>query len=296
MARKFASQAAAVNAVLGWLDAATRNGSMNHESPAGSNYNWIVQRFNDKIYRIGRGAWCDMTVSVAFGEALGYDHGLWPHTGKSEYAYTVYHAQYAQSAGRWHAGPSGIQPGDVVFFDWERRRDIAGIDHVGTARTSYSGGLVGLYEGNTGSYSGGELKKTTRDATFITGYFRPDWKRLVDPAVAKPSTSKPKRLTVDGNIGPLTIKAWHWYYGLPQSSTLTSALVKKVQGSLNKVGAKGKNGKALAVDGSMGTNTIWALQTYYRRSDKAITVDGVIDKTNSATVKHLQRDLNKKIG
>ena len=68
------------------------------------------------------------------------------------------------------------------------------------------------------------------------------------------------------------------------SSKSSSTNIKKVQNALNKLGIKGKNGKALTVDGKWGTNTDYAVRTFQRSSKwgGAITADGIIGTKTKA--------------
>ncbi|TMZ64838.1 CHAP domain-containing protein, partial [Klebsiella pneumoniae] len=58
----------------------------------------------------------------------------------TDYAYTVWHAQRFQRAGRWYWGASGARPGDIVFFDWGGSNSISRIDHVGIVEANLGGG------------------------------------------------------------------------------------------------------------------------------------------------------------
>ena len=136
------------------------------EKPPGSNYNEIVQRYNREVDPIGRGAWCDMTITIA-----GIDSGNAAVVGK--FAYTVWHAQWFQARKQWHYGTSGIKAGDVVFFDWGGSRKIGNIDHVGLVE-KLSGSIIYTIEGNTsGGPSGDWCARKARDSAYIVGYGRP---------------------------------------------------------------------------------------------------------------------------
>ena len=68
------------------------------------------------------------------------------------------------------------------------------------------------------------------------------------------------------------------------TSSSSSANIKKVQTALNKLGIKGKDGKALTVDGKWGTNTDYAVRTFQKSSKwgGAITADGIIGTKTKA--------------
>lgn len=136
------------------------------EHPPGSNHNAITEWYNDNVDRIGDGAWCDMSVTM-----WGSKSGNASVVGR--FAYTVWHAQWFQSRRQWHSGASGIQAGDVVFFDWGGSRRIGNIDHVGLVER-VSGGTIYTIEGNTsGGPNGDSCRRKERDATYIVGYGRP---------------------------------------------------------------------------------------------------------------------------
>jgi len=55
---------------------------------------------------------------------------------------------------------------------------------------------------------------------------------------------------------------------------LASVLVWTLQQDLNSRGIKGQDGKALAVDGDFGPNTLYAVKTWQKRA--GIEVDGQV--------------------
>lgn len=118
-----------------------------------------------------KASWCDMAVTYwarhsgnASAVLLGGDR-----------AYTVWHAEDFQKAGRWHAGTTAqvdaAKPGDIVFFDWGTSNSISAIDHVGVVEKALGGGRVQTIEGNTSD----ACKRRVRGADVIAGYGRPDY-------------------------------------------------------------------------------------------------------------------------
>lgn len=110
----------------------------------------------------------------------------------------------------------------------------------------------------------------------------------------KPTTTpKPVTLTVDGKLGPATIKRWQQVMDTPADGAISrpSSLVKAVQRHLNAKGARLEvDGKGIGRndDGDYGpTLTVKALQKYL-----GTTADGVLSHPSSAAVKALQRRLN----
>ncbi|NEA22600.1 peptidoglycan-binding protein [Actinomadura bangladeshensis] len=116
-----------------------------------------------------RASWCDMGVTYwarhsgnAGAVLLGGDR-----------AYTVWHAQDFQKAGRWHVGTvaevDAAEPGDIVFFDWGASNSIGAIDHVGVVEAVLGGGRLQTIEANTSD----AVRRRVRGADVIAGYGRP---------------------------------------------------------------------------------------------------------------------------
>jgi hypothetical protein len=169
------------------------------EHPPGSNYNFIVQWYNDNVDKIGRGAWCEMTNTWA----------MW--TGgvkslKNGRAYTVWAAQDAQkgiNGSSWHWGTKGMQAGDQVYYNWDGRKAVELVDHTGTAEKIVGNGTFYVLEGNTGDM----LKRKLRDSKYVVGYVRFNWESLVTivpgpspipkpPLSGKPTPNRAKTLRV----------------------------------------------------------------------------------------------------
>jgi len=157
------------------------------ESPAGSN----KQKYG-VWYPMNGSPWCAIFVSWCFAQA-GYEKLL--PSGK-RFASCAVGVNGAKSVKRWHAGTSGIQPGDVVFFDWQPN---GAADHVGIVESVIKGGIVTI-EGNTGVGEG--VYRCTRKAS-IMGYFRPAWPSgtTTPPATTTPVSTL---LVVDGIWGSAT--------------------------------------------------------------------------------------------
>src|ERR1044072_672936 len=151
----------------------------------------------------GNFAWCDASISWAAVQSGTYDavfHG-------TDYAYTVAHAARFQAAGEWHVGASGIQRGDIVFFDWSGTNSVGAIDHVGIV-TSVSGSTVYTIEGNIGNV----CARKVRYENYIAGYGRPKY-----PAASKPSGSTGSGSTVKYQPFP----GASWFKASPKSSIVT---------------------------------------------------------------------------
>ncbi|TDD70354.1 peptidoglycan-binding protein [Actinomadura rubrisoli] len=141
-----------------------------------------------------RASWCDMAVTY-WARRSGNAGAVLP---AGDRAYTVWHAEDFQKAGRWHSGTTAevnaAKPGDIVFFDWGATNSMDAIDHVGVIEKALGGGRVQTIEGNTSD----ACKRRVRDSAVIAGYGRPaydgsNWtedmvKKL--PQVAKGATGE----------------------------------------------------------------------------------------------------------
>jgi hypothetical protein len=137
------------------------------EHPA--NHNYVTVWYNANIARIGDGPWCDMGVTYEAGHSGNLDAVCdGPRRG---FAYTPAHAEDFRRRGLWHAGLHGIRPGDIVFFNWSRRKGIGDVEHVGIVEHKYADGTVATVECNISD----ACRREHRDATFVVGYGRPPY-------------------------------------------------------------------------------------------------------------------------
>ncbi|MES9543445.1 peptidoglycan-binding protein [Spirillospora sp. NPDC049024] len=116
-----------------------------------------------------RASWCDMAITY-WARHSGNASAVLPGGDR---AYTVWHAQDFQKAGRWHSGTTAsvnqAKPGDIVFFDWGATNSIGAIDHVGVVEKVLGGGRLQTIEGNTSD----SVRRRVRDSGVIAGYGRP---------------------------------------------------------------------------------------------------------------------------
>ena len=140
-------------------------------------------------------------------------------------------------------------PGDIIFYDWEDKGtgDNTGVsDHVGIVEEVRSG-LVTVIEGN---YNNACKRRTMRvDGRYIRGYGVPKYD--IEPTAAAV-------VTVSLPI-------------LKKGSKVEA--VKTLQRLLNALGFTDATEKALVVDGSFGTATLYALKAY--QNAKKLEVDGI---------------------
>ncbi|QKG24934.1 peptidoglycan-binding protein [Actinomadura verrucosospora] len=118
-----------------------------------------------------KASWCDMAITY-WARHSGNAAAVLPGGDR---AYTPWHAEDFQKAGRWHTGTTAqvdaAKPGDIVFFDWGSSNSISAIDHVGVVEKALGGGRVQTIEGNTSD----ACKRRVRGADVIAGYGRPDY-------------------------------------------------------------------------------------------------------------------------
>jgi hypothetical protein len=120
--------------------------------------------------------WCGAAVSY-WGNKSGNGRAV------GEFAYTVAHAEWFRSQGRWHSDVAGISRGDIIFFDWGFSNSISAIDHVGLVTGTASGGAVLTIEGNTAN----RCARRVRYASTIAGYGRPAYAGASPPPPPPPN-------------------------------------------------------------------------------------------------------------
>lgn len=140
-------------------------------------------------------------------------------------------------------------PGDLLFYDWEDKGtgDNTGVsDHVGIVE-KVSGDSITIIEGN---YDNACKRRTLKvNGRYIRGYGVPKY-------TSEPTTAA--NVTISLPI-------------LRKGSKCEA--VKTLQRLLNALGFTDATEKALAVDGSFGTATLYALKSY--QNAKKLEVDGV---------------------
>lgn len=116
-----------------------------------------------------RASWCDMAITY-WARRSGNAAAVLPGGDR---AYTVWHAEDFQKAGRWYTGTTAnvnrAKPGDIAFFDWGSSNRVTAIDHVGIIEKVLGGGRVQTIEGNTGD----ACKRRVRASAVIAGIGRP---------------------------------------------------------------------------------------------------------------------------
>jgi peptidoglycan hydrolase-like protein with peptidoglycan-binding domain len=140
--------------------AATQLGAGEH--PPGSN----VTKYGDWYNPHDRSEpWCARFVSWVYAKT---GHPL-PHIQDAKgFQYVPYGVTWAKNHHVWHGGLHGVQPGDIVCFDWNADGEA---DHTGIATSTRHGdGTVSTIEGNDRNNVVG---RHIRGGPTVMGYFRP---------------------------------------------------------------------------------------------------------------------------
>jgi hypothetical protein len=150
--------------------------------------------------------------------------------------------------------------------------------------------IVRVYDGKNPHTGHVHISGEADDDANETPWVLSDWGSA--PTTPPSDPSVPLQLTVDGELGPKTIRRWQQVMDTTVDGVITpgnSQLVRAVQTYLNQFGFR------LTVDGDgiyqspnrVRTRTIGALQRYLR-----VPVDSYLTHPSSETVKALQRKLN----
>lgn len=194
--------------------------------PGNSPYGiWYDDNFGGNKGVYDNGQFCAMGLSWVFAQEGAAD--IFPM-----HAYTPSGVAAFKARGQWHDGTKGIQPGDVLFFDFPGAPNR--VSHVGLSLSSWKAG-VDTVEFNTSGTAGGDQRNgrtvsRKRRTASIVGYGRPaygDGPKVPVPATEGTGvnvTSRPvgdiQNLVgaeADGIYGPDTtakVKAWQAANGL----------------------------------------------------------------------------------
>ena len=192
--------------------------------------------------------WCDAFVDWLFYTCFGKSLAKKMLCGNFD-DYTVTSAQLYKNAGRWTVNPAA---GYQVFF-----RNSTGICHTGIV-TKVSGGVVYTVEGNS-SDAVRERSYAVGDPS-IAGYGMPKYALAAGSADPTPEVTQAVT-TVKSKVGTCVVTLGQYIQG-----DTVEPEVKTIQILLNAKGYKGKDGKALEVDGSLGENTAYAIEQLQRKA------------------------------
>lgn len=211
-------------------------------------------------------AWCDSFVDWLFYKCFGKELGKQMLCGDFD-DYTVASAELYKRAGRWTVNPAA---GYQIFF-----RNSTGICHTGLV-VEVKNGTVYTVEGNS---SNAVREKTYAVGdTSIEGYGMPKYHLAAgvedsDVVAVAPVVSTPE--TIKSRVGSCTVTLGQYVQG-----TDANPEIKTVQRLLNAKGIKGRDRKKLTVDGVLGDNTAYAIETLQKKAGmKNINFGTVAAKT-----------------
>lgn len=239
-----------LNVMRSWLGYSEANGK----------YKQIIDLYNSHK-PLARGyavkytdEWCDTTVSAAAIKAGAVDL-IGTECGVEE------HVNIFKKKGIWiEDGTITPKPGDIIVYNWgdNTQPNDGYSDHIGYVET-VSGKTITAIEGNKGEAVA--RRTITVGHGNIRGYARPKY------ATAS-----------SGNSGNTSVSAGKsGYTCTPDIVQLgsTGLSVLLLQEILIARGFKGKDGKALTLDRSVGENTIYALKQYQKSRKGVLEVDGI---------------------
>ena len=130
--------------------------------------------------------WCAMFVSWCFAAAGGALHIETP----KGFAYCPSGAAYFKRAGRWHGPNITPQPGDLVFFDFDR---IGEPHHVGLVEAATGTSKITSIQGNTDDPSIGRggncCRRKVHTNRNVFGYGRPVYPNHPQPLPLAPGVT-----------------------------------------------------------------------------------------------------------
>lgn len=258
-------------------------GYWRHDDPqTGTKFGRWYAEDHGSYYGTNGVPYCAMAVSYWFAMAGAKCAGL-PE------AYCPYILNEAKKAGALLSDKTKAKPGDVVLFDW----DGGVVDHVGIVEKN-CGSYIQTIEGNT-TVNGrsGSVGRRTRVWSSVAAVVRPSWGS--GGGAQEPSVPAAGAVTVDGDIGPDSTKAWQEQLGcsvvdgvisgqdeedrpyVPNVSAIEvgpggSAMVGRLQSFLRA------RGYDVRVDDRLGPETVTALQRFMREflGYSAHAIDGVL--------------------
>lgn len=233
-----------------------------------------------------------------FGARTGYNFQPWcgsfvdcvlidaGQLGEPSSVYTPNGAAAYRRLGRWIDRNGPVQPGDVVYFDWQGGTGSGGVDHVGFVEAVRADGQVQTIEGNTspsnaGSQSnGGMVARRVRPRSVIAGFGRPAYTNTPSQPPLPP-------------MNPEQVKAFRKYVAalLGRDVAALPDLRQGQRGGNVQTLQKALNlaaGRSLAQDGDFGPATAAAVKDVQRIF--GLGVDGIVGpRTRSAILTALKK-------
>lgn len=200
--------------------------------------------------------YCDTTVSAAFIKLDAVDLIGGTECGVEE------HINILKAAGIWNEDGTIIpKPGYIICYNWDdaTQPNDGWADHIGIVESvNTKNRTLTVIEGNM---SGGVVGERTIPIGwgYIRGYGCP---KYAENQITTNTETKPN--TEAGGKYMFEVKT--------VQSGSTGNDVKLLQRLLKSNGCKGKDGKNLTIDGSCGSNTIYAIREYQKK--KKLEVDG----------------------
>ena len=200
--------------------------------------------------------YCDVTVSAAFIKLNAVNLIGGTECGVEE------HINLFKKKGIWNEnGTVTPKPGYIICYNWDdgTQPNNGWADHIGIVESVNTGNrTLTVIEGNM---SGGVVGERTIPIGwgYIRGYACP---RYAD----SPDDTKEESKSDTGTGGKYMFEVKTVRNGS------TGNDVKLLQRLLKSNGCKGKDGKNLTIDGSCGTNTVYAIKEYQKK--KKLEVDG----------------------
>ena len=272
MSTKIKTEAQASNAVIntaaaeeGYLEK-TGNSSLNSKTGNAGSANY-TKYWRDILPEWQGQPWCAVFISWVFMQTFGLEMAKkllkhWPFT-------------YCPTLASMTTNRTPKKGSIALFYKGD---DYAHTELV-IAVTSTTITTIG---GNTSAGSsvvpngGGVFRKTYKRAELssLNKYFMPDYSAVIGKTTAA-STAKTKvKEIATSRVGNCTITLGQYIQGNRDPE------IKTIQILLNAKGYKGKDGKALAVDGELGDNTAYAIEQLQRKAGmKNISFGTVAAKT-----------------
>ena len=149
-----------------------------------------ANRYAAEVGHANNQAWCGTFTDAMLKRAgqLGEPSSVWTPSGLQAY----------RRAGRAIDRNGPVQPGDLVYFDWQGGTATSGVDHVGIVVGTRPDGQVETIEGNTspsnaGSQSnGGGVYRRVRPRSVIAGFGRPAYSGQPTPPPPSPDPEAQK--------------------------------------------------------------------------------------------------------
>jgi len=213
-------------------------------------------------------SWCDATVSAAFIKAGAVDIIGGTECGVQE------HINLFKKAGIWvEDGTVLPKPGYIVCYNWDTasQPNNGYADHIGIVEQVTSSNVI-VIEGNMGHAVG--RRSMPVGWGYIRGYAVPKYMTAAVSVSAGKTQTRAQATAAasqEGLSGPITVSLKWFLKGASDPQ------IKTIQMLLSDKGYKGRDGKALIVDGVLGDNTAYAIERFQR--DK-----GFPSSTNWGTV------------